>query len=363
MEKMVFPGVGALYLNQDSAITSPGKNKLLAPKYRISFDEKSFDDKTLDDFIEYLAKKYNTGKKKAGEQFRKYSLLLLNNIANFGKAEIENLGTFKRKNGKVVFELSPLFEEIVKTGYTDLPLVYIDRNNEPDISSNNRLSSPGYTPVAVKKENSKKNDWIFPLLILIFMSLIFICLVNCLTGVFAGENASASASNNGISENYKSSTGDSDVADDKKQSSVASFVPDDTVENEGEVFSDTSDDNPHEASDSSAGVVAGSRQGGSPLAGKNMEKIHLEELIKMAPELQKAYNKSCIIITGSFVKKRNAQRMIELLAKKGYTPYSEKYGRFHRTGVVFDCEKNSLYDFLRTLREDIDEKSWVLKWK
>ena len=354
-----FPGLGSLSINRTGAKINSAKNKLLAPLYYISFDYNAFDDKTFSDFISYLAAKNNISEKKASSLFKKYSLGLLNNIANFGQAEIENLGTFKRRDGKILFEISPLFEEILKESYRDLPLVYIDRKEDMTKNSKNEFSSNSILGGTAKKKTSRDRDWIFPLLILTFIALVFICLVNCLTGIFGGESVVGSDNKN--ITNTSRNTGV--TTHQNEESRKSSDVFKDTVaneENESLPFSDS--DSIDNKAENVSGRISNVQNDTTAVIGK-MEKISLDELIKMAPELQKAFDKSCIIITGSFVKRHNAARMIKLLVDKGYTPYSERYGRFHRTGVIFDCEKNSLYEFLRILRKDIDKESWVLKWR
>ena len=365
MEKVVFPGLGVLSVEQTSARSNPAKNKLLAPRYLLTFDSDGYDEKSYKLFIEYLATKYKTGKKKAAEQFEKYSLRLVNSIANFGKAEIENLGTFKRDNGKVVFEVSPLFKEILREGYFDIPLVYIDRNDEKAANTFAGAKVSASRTVASKRSGGKRRDWIFPLFILVAISLVFICLVNCLSAALPDADGDAAAGSRvetqvaGMTSGGKTQDASQNAMDED-----SIFLPansGDTAIGSGPDGEDIDDGSKSQPSGLQADTSA--PHDNLPLKKDELEKISLDELINLAPELQKAFNKSCIIITGSFVRKSNATRMIKLLIKKGYTPYSEKYGRFHRTGVVFDCEKNSLYDFLNTLRKDIDKQSWVLKWK
>jgi len=95
----------------------------------------------------------------------------------------------------------------------------------------------------------------------------------------------------------------------------------------------------------------------------NLDKISLEELIELGSDLKSNFNKSCIIIVGSFKRKSNSIQMKNRLLKDNFIPYIEKYGKFYRTGVVFDCERKPLYKFLEELRNSIDKGSWVLKYK
>ncbi len=335
--KLNLPGLGLLVLIKTPAKRNVAKNKILGPDFYLEFHDNQYDERIFSDFVNYLSSKHKISFKKAENIFRKYSLELLNNIANFGSAAIDNLGAFSRKKNKLHFELSPVLAEIIKESYPDYSLPYIKRKEKKNIP-----------PPVVKPYNTGKNtsstNWIFPFFILTISSIVIACMIYCFSNLMREKT-------------------DKHLVADSIKSSTNKIMPPDSSEefifgNENSVT-----DTQQSGKISNTGLI---NQDSVKLNQKTDTipvKITLEKLIKMAPELRSEYEKTCIIITGSFIKKYNARRMIKRLQKAGFSPYSERYGKFHRTGVVFDCNKKPLRVFLKELRQSIDKDSWVLKWK
>ncbi len=325
--RLNLPGLGLLELIKTSAKRNVAKNKIIGPEFNLKFYDNKYDNKIFQDFILFISSKHKISIRKSENKIRKYSLELLNNIANYGSATIDNLGSFSRKNDKLHFELSPVLSEIIKESYPDYSLPFIKREIE-------KTKPPVVAPVYGNKKVASNKNWIFPFIILTISSIILVCMIYCFSNLL------------------KTGTGKVIVEDTTKISS-GKTIPQDTSGEfpfEEEIPSNESSDSLNtENTDQKTDTIP--------------EKISLEELIKMAPELRKKYEKTCIIITGSFIRKYNAGRMIKRLKKDGFTPYSERYGRFHRTGVLFDCNKKPLREFLDELRHSIDKESWVLKWK
>jgi hypothetical protein len=339
-KKLNLPGLGLLELIRNPARRNAAKNKIIGPGYSIEFHTDKYDEKIFNNFVNFLSSKHNISLKKAENTIRKYSLELLNNIANFGSASIDNLGIFTGKNGKFHFELSPVLAEIIKESYPDYSLPYIKREKKEVISSTGSV-----TTEKQNKASSEKN-WIFPFIILTISSIIFVCMIYCFSNLLSDNNSKQI------------------VSDTTNTASGKIFTPDTSEEFPFEEVQDTTEQSQGTTAENADTLNTADKDLNTDTSTAEIpEKVTLEELIKMAPELRKKYEKSCIIITGSFIRKSNASRMISRLQKDGFTPYSEKYGRFHRTGVIFDCNKKPLKSFLKELRQSIDRDSWILKWK
>ena len=336
--KLNLPGLGLLELIKTSAKRNVAKNKIIGPEFYLEFHDNEYDKKILSDLIKLISSKHKISTKKAEDEIQKLSLNLLNNIANFGSASIDNLGTFSRKNDNLHFELSPVLAEIIKESYPDYSLPYIKREKKED------TDIPVMTPVYDRRKASSNKNWIFPFIILTISSIILVCMIYCFSNLMRTDTQKQI-----VSDTTKISSGKIISQDTSDEFPFEEEVSDSSIKLQEIPSNESSDSVNTENTDQETDTIP--------------EKISLEELIKMAPELRTKYEKTCIIITGSFIRKYNARRMIKRLKKDGFTPYSERYGRFHRTGVLFDCNKKPLRVFLKELRQTIDKDSWILKWK
>ncbi len=335
--KLNLPGLGLLELIKTSAKRNIAKNKIIGPEFNLKFYDNKYDNDIFENFISFISSKYNISTRKSEDKIRKYSLELLNNIANYGSATIDNLGSFSRKNDKLHFELSPVLSEIIKESYPDYSLPFIKREIE-------KTKTPVVAPVYDNKKVSSNNNWIFPFIILTISSIIIVCMIYCFSNLLNPDTGKVMVKDTTNSNESKTIPQDTSEAFPFEKE-----VPDSIIKSQEIPSNESSDSLNTEKTDQKTDTIP--------------EKISLEELIKMAPELRTKYEKTCIIITGSFIRKYNARRMIKRLKKDGFSPYSERYGRFHRTGVLFDCNKKPLREFLDELRHSVDKESWVLKWK
>ncbi len=369
---MNLPGLGTLELTKLPAKRDFKRNKINAPEYHIKFYDNEFDNQANLYFVEYLTSKHKLSVKKAENLIGKYSLDILNNIANYGSASIINLGTFSRKNDKLIFEFSQVLTEIINQSYPDYPLLHIKRTE--------KKNTPPTINLTNSSKETKESHWILPFFVLTATSIIIICMIYCFSNLF-NDNNSGNLKNN-ISDTMHTAvidTGNTSFTDDSSETTAQAQNQTQNAQKDTNISITSNEDTamqefPVEENDSGSMIKtdeslpadsvytvdkSSSAGTGEPV----IKKITLEELISMAPELRKKYEKSCIIITGSFIKKYNAKRMVRRLVLEGFTPYSERYGRFHRTGVIFDCDKRPLRVFLNELRQTIDKESWVLKWK
>lgn len=107
----------------------------------------------------------------------------------------------------------------------------------------------------------------------------------------------------------------------------------------------------------------------STITGESSEKSpDLEEYLKDKPKLQK-YAKyltmeivetGCIIIVGTYNKSRNVIRMKDKIRRAGLDPYTELHNGLTRVGVIFPCKDHDLVEYIGTLRKSFDNGAWYL---
>ncbi len=343
-KQLSLPGLGTFYLKQSSSSITPSKRKIYGPKFDIQLKDVEYNTEINAAFCQFVANKHNKKISQIEDEVHKYSISLLNNLANFGKANINNLGVLKKVNNKLQFEFSAIFQELLKESYPDLPLLLIERKEDKqDIISETSKVDARLSHDFVRKKEHHKTGWIFPLVILTLLSLGFVCLMYCLSAVIPDGNSQKGNSNRQNSMPPITAAKDTTVID------VTEAKSDSTLKSQMQ--------NSENVEDEEINTTA---EGTEVL---DLEKISIAELIDMRDNLKNSFNKSCIIIVGSFKRRGNSIRMKDRLVKSGFTPYVEKYGRFYRTGVVFDCNEKPLYAFLEELRNSIEKDSWILKYK
>ncbi len=343
--KVNLPGLGLLKLEKSSSVISPAKTKISGPKYSVKFIEKEFDEKIHHKFVEYLSNKYSKEKAYFEERIKKTSAIILNNVLNFGSTEIKNLGKIAIKDEKKTFEMMPFLQEVLDKSYPDLPMVYINRKNDIDfVDKKDNKNITGLYTAKKRKRNSK--GWILPLIILTLISMVLVLLLYALF--------------------YVIDSGESKKTPSTKQTAIAivkdtTTTKDSTLASEDKIFEQYAE-NDSSVSDTKNTPLKGNNDKGkkskpktkpkknkkikkkSTVANsdeyKDLDKINLTELLNFGPELINQYDKSCIIIVGSFIKKSNASKMLQKMYNDGFTPYVERYGEYHRTGVIF--ENNSV---------------------
>jgi len=346
-KQLSLPGLGMLRLSKSSAYRSPARTKIYGPKFNIELQDSEYDKAINEKFYQYVANKHKKSVRKVEDEVNKFSIGILNDLANFNSAQIENLGSFKRVNDKIQFEFSPLFNDLLKESYPDFPLLSIDRkqNLSKDISTQDVVTPT--PPVSPRKAGTNgKPGWIFPLIVLTLLSLGFVCLMYCLSGVFPDNKVERNSNIEKPAVITPDSQGKKTTEKPNKVLDTASQIIGSNVTNQNHSENSSSTDSDINQKDLD-----------------NLDKISLEELIDLGSDLKSNFNKSCIIIVGSFKRKSNSIRMKNRLLKDNFVPYVEKYGKFYRTGVVFDCDKKPLFKFLEELRNSIDKESWVLKYK
>jgi len=94
----------------------------------------------------------------------------------------------------------------------------------------------------------------------------------------------------------------------------------------------------------------------------------LDDYLKDKPKLQKyakyltkeIVDEGCVIIVGTFKKSRNVIRMKDKLMRAGLDPYTESFQGMTRVGVLFPCEEHDLVGYIDTIRKSFDRGAWYL---
>jgi len=94
----------------------------------------------------------------------------------------------------------------------------------------------------------------------------------------------------------------------------------------------------------------------------------LEAYLADKPKLQKyaqyltkqIVDEGCVVVVGSYKKSRNVIRMKDKLMRAGLDPYTETYQGMTRVGVIFPCKDHDLVEYITTLRKSFDRRAWYL---
>lgn len=377
--KVSLPSLGTLIIDRSPAERSVIRNKIIGPKYTIRFIDNILDVSSNKIFIEFISNKYSISIRKAKHKIKKFSLHILNNLANYGSATIENLGTFKRNKNNLSFDFFPYFLDILNESYPDIPLLLVSRNEEESHFTSSHTKIQKEYSRNRKSSKRKNQNWIFPFIILTLISIFFVCFINCISNLLEKENQLSNSNVHILIDT--NSQNSNNLNEDSASSIFDEFSEEDTLNDNSEL---NIDDNSKEDSlvvgdeelitKVDSGAVNLIENENKIKSNENdileiqddiskLEKVDLEDLINMSSDLKTKFDKSCIIIVGSFVRKYYAQKMAQRILDSNFTPYSEKYGKYHRVGVVFDCNDKPLYQFLDELRDSIDKDSWVLKYR
>jgi len=197
-KQLSLPGLGILSLSQSTAHRSPARTKIYSPKFSIELQDSDYDKAINEKFYQYVANKHKKSIRKVEDEINKFSINILNNLANFNSAQIENLGSFKRVNDKIQFEFSPIFNDLLKESYPDFPLLQVDRKHMTSEKESSKGSINAVPPVSSgRTKEIKKPGWIFPLIVLTLLSLGFVCLMYCLSSVLP-DHSNISQKQSGI---------------------------------------------------------------------------------------------------------------------------------------------------------------------
>lgn len=102
--------------------------------------------------------------------------------------------------------------------------------------------------------------------------------------------------------------------------------------------------------------------------GKDEAEESIDDYLKDKPKLQKyadvltkkIVDEGCVIIVGTFKKSRNVVRMKDRILRAGLDPYTEVHQGLNRVGVLFKCEDHDLEEYITTLRKAFGKEAWFL---
>lgn len=105
------------------------------------------------------------------------------------------------------------------------------------------------------------------------------------------------------------------------------------------------------------------------VTGKSKEaEANVDDYLKDKPKLQKyakfltkeIVDEGCVIVVGTFKRARNVIKMKDKLMRAGLSPYTEPHNGMTRVGVLFPCEEHDLEGYIDTLRRSFDNDAWYL---
>jgi len=318
-------GLGTLFYDHHSAYLSDDKLQIFPPSNTLVFKDSS---ENSDQFISYVANRLDIKPKKAIEKVDKYSQHIINNLLNYGEAEISSVGQFTKVNGDDIKFLQNHGE--VNSCYFGLPPVNLkpiqflkdgDMFNTPMAVSTASMPNRavGATTVRTKATSSTSpsynyNDddegsWIKPMLLI--FGLVLICAI-----LYKGCEA------------YKSNQ---------------AYLPPVSQVDSTEVNGQKGDE------------IGGNDNGNADSSADGTNEVIIDTANTNKPT-------ECVIILGAYESARNAMKMSTKISQLGYTPYEEYFDTMDvtRVGFKFDCSEKDLNDFMHEVRKEIAEDAWYL---
>lgn len=316
-------GLGTLYYQYHSAFFSKDKSQILPPSNTLLFKDSL---EGTDQFINYVSHRLGINEQKATDKVDKYAQVIVNNLLNYGKADISSIGQFTKEEGSDIrffqnygevnsefFGLVPVDVKPIqffKEGDTNIAPMAVSTESVPNrtvpITKSDTVTStpsPNYN-----YNDDDEGSWLKPLLWIFGLVLLSALLYK------GCERQSSSKVSNAQKENLAVKVEESK----------------DTTINTG------------------------------GLAAKEDTSIH-----QGAQEERKVNNNrptECVIILGAFESARNAMKMSTKVSQLGYIPYEEYFDTMDvtRVGFKFDCSEKDLRDFMLEVRKDLAKDAWYL---
>jgi hypothetical protein len=360
--KLSIPGVGILSLKKLPAKKKVHEAKLYGPSLLIDFEE----DTSLEEsaLMEELVARHQWSRNEARQKLTDLGGKIINDVLNFGEAHIMHLGRFRKAPNKAfTFEIDPQIQKSFKMTYPDLALQIVPDKKKQELS---KKLQEDYL-LGTNFEKKDKIGWFFPLLALIATSLLLACLITC----FFQKNQKVSFTpiiekpgeliTNSSSDPQQSSSAafDSAQSEDDIQTGIDSSIEDPIGEDDlfrEDDFSDESQDSsqdPEESQSSNLPTFSNF---------EDIENQSLDFILQESAAKRLAYNKACMIVVGSYMRRDLIDKMVRKLQKENYDIYIEKYGSFYRTAIIYECNEKNTSDFLQMIRSNIEEKAWILEY-
>lgn len=314
-------GLGTLFYKYHSAYLSDDKSLIFPPSNSLHFKE-NIDDP--DQFVTYVANRLDIPTHKAVEKVDKYGQYIINNLLNYGKADISTVGLFVKEGredikfvqsqgevnsdffGLLPVKLNPI--QFFKGGEMKDTAMAVSTAAVPNRTAvATTISTTTHTQATYNYNEDDDSSWLKPLFWIFGLVLLSVLL-------FKGCEA------------YKSNQVKQKV--DPIDTTIV-----DVDKSNGE----------QEVSDK-----------------RNIEKGTGTAVVDSAIKVNKPTE--CVIILGAFESARNAMKMSTKVSQMGYEPYEEYFDTMDvtRVGFKFDCSQKDLKDFMIEVRKDIAKDAWYL---
>lgn len=308
-------GLGTLYFSYQSAYLSDDKSKLFPPSNTLHFSDTI---EETDGFVAYVANRLNIDVSKALKEIDEYAQDIINNLLNYGQADIPNVGQFTKGDeedieftqchgevnsdffGLMPVKLKPI--QFFKGGeMAGAPKAVSTASMPIRTSAASEIASTTKATPSYKYDDDDDSNWLRPMLWI--LGLVLLCAI-----LYKG------------CESYKSN-----------QSKLIAVTPVDTT-------------------------VVNNGQSGSGIDTINAKDIKIDKPVKKDKPTE------CVIILGAFGSATNAMKMSTKVSQLGYTPYEEYFDTMDltRVGFKFDCSEKDLEEFMHEIRKDITEDAWYL---
>ncbi len=359
------PGLGIFALKQHSASYNDERTSLNAPWLSLIFSEEEGNEQSL---IRRIATVEELSISKATKKLSKYTDNIFNKLINLNKVEIEGVGTLIRESDKYIRfneKVAQLTDE-----YNGLKAISLNPIKRISMQNEGQPESKQYTPIFADDANTSKprRPWWIPIIGGILLALAYILSVkscdktpeeNIILGDHTEVSDSMDISNVEISTALDDSETEVDVIlkneetdTGKAKTTITTSIG--TVVDLKNITSTTKEISSTEKDRITA-------KGNAKV--KDVEQIDYAKISNTEDSVIKSVNydgKTCIIVVGSFVKPKNALRMMNKVEDMGYKVYSAAYGRYTRVGLQFQCKESELSKYISEARSKLEKSAWYL---
>ena len=302
--RVSLPQIGTFTLRRYAASLSVNRSTISPPSYSIIYADIV---KDIEALVSEISLNEKISKNKAKQILLSYTDQLSKDLKKTNTAYIHQLGNLSKKGGKLVFDQEQ--NSLLSSIHYALPVVNlkpIERDVEEKITliekiqeSRTEVKIPTRSePIISYRKESNKSSW-FNWKDWLIAALVT-CLIICLYHTCSHKTQ---------------------------------------LPNSGNAFIDTL-------------AVAGKINNNTTDTAKKINKI-----IASKENVQT----TCIIITGSFKRSRNAVSMQDRIIALGYEPFMENNDGFNRVGIKFDCKGLDLENFMYKIRSQFDIYAWYLE--
>jgi cell division septation protein DedD len=366
---MGLPGLGTLLLHRQAAQFADDNSTILPPSFKLNFKTDKVDNSPIPQALK--------------NDLEHLSSLINEDLSKYGRSKIKNLGTFTKEADSIKFTSDPNFEYSYTTGLKSLENVKVADKvftglKEPVISTETLVAKKQpKTPTELDK--GIKNILLYLLYGAIAAGILYALFnikIPTSKNIESKPKQVDTLVQNKVSQDTSSIQGSTNIdtllADNKNSDTLLS-------NSENEVANDTkiskSEDikteiakpeiipaQPKTKDNKIAKVSTNSSKSKKESSSvKNKSKDYSPNKIENS-KLEKRDGRPCVIVTGSFSKSTNINKMVKHLQSKGYKVYTENLGELTRVGVEHTCTAGSNIDsIVETIKSQINSDAWILE--